>query len=122
MQKFCCMVIMVMATVVISCHTAKRAQHPSTEAAVTPYQGKGLELIGSSDCVTCHSRTEMFIGPAFGQIAQRYKPTPENIDKLVKKVMAGGSGNWRDVPMTPHRNTPPEDIREMVKYILSLRK
>lgn len=122
MQKFCCMALLIVALAMIGCHAAKQVQQPVAEA--TPYKGNGLELIEKSDCTTCHRSTEKLIGPGFQQIAQRYQPTPENIDKLVKKIIAGGSGNWSKVPMTPHpaTHTPPNEIREMVKYILSLRK
>lgn len=122
MQKFCCMALLIIALAVIGCRATKQVQRPVVDA--TSYKGNGLELIGKSDCTTCHQSTEKLIGPGFQQIAQRYQSTPENMDKLVKKVISGGSGNWGKVPMTPHpdTHTPPDEIREMVKYILSLRK
>jgi len=40
---------------------------------------------------------------------------------LVGKVINGGSGNWGQVPMTAHPDLKPEDAKEMVSYILSLR-
>jgi cytochrome c len=45
-----------------------------------------------------------------------------NIDMLVNKVINGGKGNWGDVPMAPHPQLKKEDVTEMVKYILSLKK
>jgi len=41
---------------------------------------------------------------------------------LANKVIKGGSGKWGDVPMTPHPQLSMDDAKEMVKYVLSLKK
>ena len=83
---------------------------------------KGLELIGSNDCTTCHKISEKNIGPAYTDVAAKYENTQANIDTLVSKVINGGSGVWGAVPMTPHPTLSKEDATEMVKYILALKK
>lgn len=83
---------------------------------------KGLELIGGSDCMACHSIDNKIIGPAYREVAAKYEPTDANIDSLVAKIKKGGSGNWGNAMMTPHPDLPDADAKEMVKYILSLKK
>jgi cytochrome c len=83
---------------------------------------KGLELIGASDCTTCHKIDQKNIGPAYVDVAAKYENTPAVIDTLVSKVIHGGSGNWGTVQMTPHPNLPEADVREMIKYIMTLKK
>ncbi|MBO9566538.1 MAG: c-type cytochrome [Niastella sp.] len=83
---------------------------------------KGLELIGANDCTTCHKIGEKNIGPAYTDVAAKYEATQANIDTLVNKIIAGGSGVWGAVPMTPHPTLSKEDATEMVKYILALKK
>ena len=83
---------------------------------------RGLELIGASDCTTCHAIDKKNIGPAYVDVAAKYENTPAVIDTLISKVIHGGSGNWGTVPMTPHPTLPEADVREMVKYIMSLKK
>lgn len=97
--------------------------NPSANAA----GDKGLELIGASDCTTCHrldkASSGASIGPAYSEVAAKYSPAADTtIDRLVKKVINGGSGVWGTVPMTPHPSVPEADVREMVKYILTLKK
>lgn len=87
-------------------------------AASTP---KGAQLIASFDCLTCHKEREKLIGPAYIDVAKKYSNTPENVSKLADKVIKGGSGNWGEVPMTPHPAVSVSDAREMVKYILDLK-
>jgi cytochrome c len=82
---------------------------------------KGLELIGASDCMTCHELDKKKIGPAYSEVAKKYEATDAIIDTLVSKVKHGGSGNWGNIPMTPHPDLPEADAKEMVKYILSLK-
>jgi cytochrome c len=88
---------------------------------------KALDLIGSSDCTTCHRLHEASqgssIGPAYDQVAAKYSPAADStIERLVKKVISGGSGIWGTVPMTPHPNLQADDVKTMVTYILSLKK
>jgi cytochrome c len=83
---------------------------------------KGLELIGASDCTTCHRISEKNIGPAYTDVAAKYEATQATIDTLVSKIINGGQGVWGTVAMTPHPTLSKEDATEMVKYILSLKK
>jgi cytochrome c len=83
---------------------------------------KGLELIGASDCMTCHKLTESSTGPAYSAVAEKYRNTPHALDTLVEKVITGGSGHWGTIPMTGHPMLPKSDVKEMVTYILSLKK
>jgi len=83
---------------------------------------RGLELIGASDCTTCHAIDKKLIGPAYQDVAQKYENTPAVIDTLVNKVRSGGQGNWGTIPMLPHPNLSEADAREMVMYIMSLKK
>lgn len=85
-------------------------------------EGRGLTLIGSHDCVTCHRIADKNIGPAFEQIAKRYELNNANVNKLSAKVIKGGWGNWGKVPMVPHPDTDIDSVRVMVRTILSMKK
>ncbi|WP_276479398.1 c-type cytochrome [Paraflavitalea pollutisoli] len=105
--------------------TEKPADEKKEEKKADPMavdNQKGLELIGSNDCTTCHKISEKNIGPAYTDVAAKYENTQANIDMLVDKVIKGGQGNWGAVPMTPHPTLSKEDATEMVKYILGLKK
>ncbi|CAN5128124.1 hypothetical protein BH09BAC6_BH09BAC6_28240 [soil metagenome] len=82
----------------------------------------GAKLMASFDCNTCHKENDKVIGPALKDIAAKYPATEANIDTLANKVIRGGSGNWGTVPMAAHPTIPVTDVKEMVKYILSLKK
>jgi cytochrome c len=95
-------------------------------AAPAAAESKGLELIGASDCTTCHRLHKeapgASIGPSYSEVAARYPHAADTtVDRLVNKVINGGSGVWGTVPMTPHAALPPSDVKEMVTYILSIK-
>ncbi len=90
---------------------------PSTAIA----NERGLELIGASDCTTCHDINAKKIGPAYVDVANKYENTPAVVDTLVNKIIHGGSGNWGAVAMTPHPDMSREDAKEMVNYIMTLK-
>lgn len=82
---------------------------------------KGAALIEQKDCKTCHKVDMKLVGPAYKDVAAKYEATEANIDTLAHKVIAGGSGHWGEVAMTPHPDLSQDDAKEMVKYILSLK-
>jgi cytochrome c len=108
--------------------TDTTAAAPAAPATSSTASDKGLELIGASDCTTCHKLNKdatsgASIGPAYSEVAAKYSPAADTtVNRLVKKVISGGSGVWGTVPMTPHPTLKPEDVKTMVTYILSLKK
>lgn len=81
---------------------------------------KGKALMDKSDCNACHSVDNKIVGPAFKEIAQKYKGDKTAVAKLSEKIIQGGAGNWGEIPMSPHPQISQADAGEMVKYILSL--
>jgi cytochrome c len=94
--------------------------------AATAASDKGLELIGASDCTTCHTLhkgTGSNIGPAYEDVAAKYSPAADStVSRIVSKIISGGNGIWGPVPMTPHPALKVDDVHTMVTYILSLKK
>jgi cytochrome c len=103
--------------------TATTADTTSTASTPPPAEMlPGEKLVATADCVGCHNRTQKVVGPAYIDIAAKYPSTPENIDKLAGVVIAGSSGTWGELPMTPHPNLSKEDAKSMVTWILSLKQ
>lgn len=98
------------------------AATPETKTApAAAAEEKGLNILASLDCTTCHKINEKSIGPAYMDVSKKYEATEANIDSLAHKVIKGGTGVWGTVPMTPHPNLSLDSAREVVKYVLSLK-
>jgi cytochrome c len=117
---------------IIACNSSgssSAAKTDSATAAPAPASAaseKGLELIGASDCTTCHrlhkETAGVAIGPSYSEVAAKYSPAADTtVDRLVHKIINGGNGVWGSVPMTPHPALAPADVKDMVTYILSLK-
>ncbi|WP_423147937.1 PQQ-dependent sugar dehydrogenase [Rubrolithibacter danxiaensis] len=90
----------------------------SVDASVQFAAAKGM--IAKSDCKACHSLAAKSLGPAFVQVAKKYKGNANAVNKLAKKIITGGSGVWGDAMMPAHSSLPEKDAQSIVKYILSL--
>ncbi len=78
-------------------------------------------LAQKSGCLACHSVETKVLGPAYKDVAAKYKGDKTAEAKLIAKVKAGGSGVWGNIPMPA--NSPQvkdEDIKTLVQWVLSL--
>lgn len=81
---------------------------------------RGKLLTDRSDCKTCHALDYKVNGPAFQDIAERYRKDDFAVRNLSTKIIKGGAGNWGQVVMSAHPQLSVEDAGEMVRWILSL--
>ena len=82
----------------------------------------GKELLQKSGCTACHAIDKKVVGPAYNDVAAKYKGDAGAAAKLADKVKKGGSGVWGPIPMPPNTAVKDEDIKKMVAYILALKK
>nr|WP_269449131.1 c-type cytochrome [Massilia endophytica] len=77
------------------------------------------ELAKSKNCMACHAIDKKMVGPAYKDVAAKYKGQKGAEDKLVQKVLKGGSGTWGAVPMPPNAVSDAE-AHALVKWVLSM--
>jgi cytochrome c len=74
-------------------------------------------LAKKHNCLACHTVDKKSVGPAYRDIAKKYKG--QNVAaKLQEKVKKGGQGVWGPVPMPPNPAVPDGDIKTLVDWIL----
>jgi cytochrome c len=88
-------------------------------AAPAPAAAAGGELLQKSGCVACHATDKKLVGPSYKDIAAKYGSDKDALDKLAKKVKAGGAGVWGQIAMPPHPQLADADLQAMVKYVLA---
>ena len=71
------------------------------------------------NCTACHSTDKKMVGPAYKDVAAKYKGDAAAAGKLVVKVKKGGSGVWGPVPMPPNAAVPDADVKALVDWILA---
>ncbi len=97
----------------------------ATVTAPPPASNSGLELARMSGCLACHSVDKKVVGPAWKDVAARYKNDAGAKSQLIIKVKTGGKGNWTDVtggaPMPPYSpRVSDADITTLVEFVLAL--
>jgi cytochrome c len=96
-------------------------QEPKTgEVAVSGAKERGLAQ--KSGCFACHTIEKKVVGPAWTDIATKYRGQKDAEVMLIAKVSKGGSGVWSSTPMPPNSPKVSEgDIKTLVRFILSLK-
>jgi cytochrome c len=79
------------------------------------------ELAKKNACTACHAVDKKVVGPAFKEVAAKYRNDKGAEAKLTEKVKKGGVGVWGQVPMPPNTAVPDADVKTLVKWVLSLK-
>ncbi len=82
----------------------------------------GLALMKASDCFNCHQVEQKIIGPAYLEVADRYRGQPAALDAAVKHVRDGSTGIWGQVPMLPHPQHTTDEVTIMLRWVFGLEK
>jgi cytochrome c len=80
-----------------------------------------LALATKSACTACHAVDKKLVGPAYKDVAAKYRGNAGAEAMLIDKVKKGGTGVWGQIPMPPNAAVKDEDIKTLVKWILSLK-
>jgi cytochrome c len=91
-------------------------------AAGTAQAQDAKAMLQKYGCTACHADAKKVIGPAYADVAAKYKGDAGAVAKLAEKVKKGGSGVWGPVPMPPNAAVPDADIKTMVTYVMTLKK
>lgn len=75
-------------------------------------------LAQQSGCLACHSVDTKIVGPAYKDVAAKYKGDDKAAEMLAEKVLKGGGGVWGDIPMPPNATVSKEDAETLVHWIL----
>jgi cytochrome c len=96
------------------------AQAASAQAAAAQAQADPVtQLLNKNACLGCHAVEKQVVGPAFRDVAARYKADGGAMAKLVAKVRQGGQGAWGQVPMPPNPGLSDGDARLIVEWVLT---
>ena len=78
------------------------------------------EAMTKAGCTACHSKDKKIVGPAYKDVAAKYKGQ-DVAAKLMEKVRKGGSGVWGPVPMPPNPadKISDADLKAAIEMILA---
>ncbi len=104
---------------------AAPTEAPATQVAMAETQpvlsqADGLALLKKSNCLLCHSIEKKVVGPAYKDVAAKYRGQPDAEARLFTKVTTGGKGVWGATPM-PAQMANRDDIKTLIHFVLALK-
>jgi len=70
-------------------------------------------------CLSCHAQNKKIIGPAFRDISEKYRNTPNAKNYLMLRVKNGGSGIWGVLAMPANKNISDTDLETITEWVLN---
>lgn len=77
-----------------------------------------LDLADKHACLNCHSVAKKMVGPAFKDIAAKYKDRKDAAEYLAGKISKGSTGAWGAIPMPPMSSVPAGDVAALTSWII----
>jgi cytochrome c len=80
-------------------------------------------LADKAGCVACHKSDVKLVGPAFKDVAAKYKTRTDAIPYLMNRVRQGGPGNWGVVPMMANdvSRISDADLKSLIEWVLKVK-
>ena len=79
----------------------------------------GEALAKKHNCLACHSVDTKVVGPAYKEVAQKYKGDAGAPARLAEKIKKGGKGVWGSAPMPPNKKVSDDDLKILVQWVLA---
>ena len=76
-------------------------------------------LAKSKGCTACHANDKKVIGPAYKEVAKKYKGDAKARDALATKIVKGGQGVWGPIPMPPNKVSD-DEAKKLAAYVLAM--
>ncbi len=73
-----------------------------------------------NNCTACHAVDKKVVGPAWKDVAAKYKGDAAVWDKIATKIKKGGSGVWGSMPMPANPKVSDADMAEIIAFIKGL--
>jgi cytochrome c551/c552 len=95
----------------------------SASTAVAPVAARFADaaqtLLNANGCLDCHSLKEKIVGPAYHDVATKYRSQSDALSKVEASIERGGVGRWGNIPMPPFANLTPTQLRVLAEFVLA---
>ena len=75
-------------------------------------------LAKAKNCMSCHAVDKKLVGPAYKDVAAKYKGDGKAAATLAAKIKAGGKGVWGEIPMPPN-NVSDAEAKKLATWVLA---
>ena len=79
------------------------------------------QLLKDKACLSCHQLDKKLVGPAYKDVAAKYKARKDAEAYLVSKIKGGSTGVWGPIPMPPNGIVNDAEAKTLAKFILTVK-
>ena len=76
------------------------------------------DLAKKNGCMACHGTDKKLVGPAFKEVAAKYKADAGAAATLAKHVREGSKGVWGTAAMPPQAKVSDDDLKAVIAWAL----
>lgn len=92
-------------------------------AGPTPVQGAApptdvQAILSKNACLGCHALQQKIVGPAYRDVAAKYRSDPQALSKVAASIREGGVGRWGSVPMPPFHGLSESELKALAEFVL----
>ncbi len=95
--------------------------HAQPEAPAQVATSDGPHVAAKYGCLGCHNNSVKIVGPAYREIAEKYRSDSEAASKITQQIRQGGSGKWGPILMPPFPQMTTSEAKILSEWILGLK-
>lgn len=76
-------------------------------------------LLANNACLGCHAMTQKIVGPAYHDVADRYRKNPKALETVMANIKAGGANKWSAMLMPPFPALTDAELKVLAQFVLS---
>jgi cytochrome c len=110
------------AATVLSVAACDRADEDTARAPILTRE-QALDLASKGDCLICHRIEYKLVGPAWKDVAAKYRGNANGPDTIASHIQSGGSFGWKFGVMPPRGGSTisDEEVAKLARFIASLK-
>ena len=79
------------------------------------------QLLKDKACLSCHQVDKKLVGPAYKDVAAKYKARKDAEAYLASKIKGGSTGVWGPIPMPPNAGVNDEEAKTLAKFVMTVK-
>lgn len=106
-----------LATTYSSAKLSEVSAHTTT-APVSQNKSDARTILANNACLSCHALNQKIVGPAYHDVAERYRNRPQALNAVMANIRSGGMGKWGNIPMPAFESLSEDDLRTLAEFVL----
>ena len=105
----------------VTTNSTQTAKLQASASTAQIHAADAQQIATKYGCLGCHNPAVKLVGPAYRDIAAKYKTDPAALAKIDEQIHKGGSGKWGPIIMPPFPQVSAGETKILADWILGLK-